>query len=586
MYKLRGYQKDAVSQTIKYFQKKRQPAVIVLPTGAGKSLVIAELAKLALGRVLVLAHVKELVEQNHAKFESYGLSAGIYSAGLNKKESSHKVIFGSIQSVARAQEDFFENFSLLVIDECHRVGLEPDTQYRSVIDKLKKLNPELCVLGLTATPYRLGLGWIFNFDAEGSTLTNESRFFSQCIFELPLEYMIENKFLTPPIKVDIPVTCYDFSELVQDGQKFKIKDIERLLKEQRSLTPLIVKNIIDITTVYKRQGVMIFCSTIKHAKEIVDCLPKGEAKLVIGDTDSSERYQIIESFKQRQFKYLVNVSVLTTGFDAPHVDVIAILRPTESVSLYQQIIGRGLRLSASKKDCYVLDYAGMGHNIYRPTVKDKRPKPESVRVRVKCPQCCFINTFWGIKNLDGEVVEHFGRTCRGGTKDALSFEVKPCGYRFRFKICDKCFHQNDMMAKECESCHHELIDSDAKLKQAKLSKDSHVLTPETFIFDQGVDDEGSEYLEIRYYDFNGDFLKETHYLQEEVDRQRFEINFLRSHKKIPEFKFHFLNPQDVIKKQGLFRQPSFIIGRKKGKEWRITEKIFAEGLGKIKPQFE
>src|SRR5690606_28497463 len=102
MYKLRPYQQEAVESAIKYFRRSRRPAVIVLPTGAGKSLVIAELARIAKGRVLVLAHVKELVEQNHAKYVSYGLTAGIYSAGLGSKESGQKVIFGSIQSVARA----------------------------------------------------------------------------------------------------------------------------------------------------------------------------------------------------------------------------------------------------------------------------------------------------------------------------------------------------------------------------------------------------------------------------------------------------------------------------------------------------
>ena len=141
MYQLRPYQKDAVSNTIKHFQKENSPAVIVLPTGAGKSLVIAELARVAKGRVLVLAHVKELVEQNHAKYESYELVAGIYSAGLNRKDSSHKVIFGSIQSVANANDDFFSNFSLLVIDECHRVSIEGDTQYFQVINKLRYASP-------------------------------------------------------------------------------------------------------------------------------------------------------------------------------------------------------------------------------------------------------------------------------------------------------------------------------------------------------------------------------------------------------------------------------------------------------------
>lgn len=393
MYKLRSYQQEAVNNTIEYFKVKRDPAVIVLPTGAGKSLVIAELARIAKGRVLVLAHVKELVEQNHLKYTSYELEAGIYSAGLNKKESSGKVIFGSIQSVARAEDDFFEDFTILIIDECHRVGLEDDTQYGLVINKLRSKNEKICILGLTATPYRLGLGWIYNYSHRGVEQTSEKRFFRQCVYELTLEYMIKNKYLTPPVKIDIPVTCYDFSELTGGDKTFSLSKIEEILKSQRRLTPLIIKNIIDITQSYNRKGVMIFSSTVKHAKEILDCLPENEARIVIGDTEDSERDTIIEEFKQKKFKYLVNVSVLTTGFDAPHVDVIAILRPTESVSLYQQIIGRGLRLEEGKKDCFVLDYTGMGHNIYSPEISDKRATKDSVAVLVECPKCGFENNF-------------------------------------------------------------------------------------------------------------------------------------------------------------------------------------------------
>src|SRR6187402_3188630 len=153
MYELRPYQKEAVEATVRYFKKQREPAVLVLPTGAGKSLVIAELARIAKGRVLVLAHVKELVEQNHSKYESYQLEAGIYSAGLERKDKNAKVIFGSIQSVARAASDFFKDFSLLVIDECHRVSGDGESQYSQVIAKLQQSSPRLCILGLTATPY-------------------------------------------------------------------------------------------------------------------------------------------------------------------------------------------------------------------------------------------------------------------------------------------------------------------------------------------------------------------------------------------------------------------------------------------------
>jgi DNA repair protein RadD len=288
-----------------------------------------------------------------------------------------------------------------VIDECHRVAEEGTTQYQDVIQKLLDRNPGLCILGLTATPYRLGLGWIYEYSQAGEIKTEKKRFFKQCVYELPLSYMIRNRYLTSPVKVDIPVTCYDFSELTDKSSGYTVSDVEEILKGQKRLTPLIIKNIIDITERYNRQGVMIFSATVRHAEEIMSYLPADDARLVLGDTEIKERNKIVEDFKKKQFKYLVNVSVLTTGFDAPHVDVIAILRPTESNSLYQQIVGRGLRLSEDKKDCYVLDYTGMGHNIFAPEIGDRRPNQDTVPVKVLCPVCSFENDFWGYADDDG-----------------------------------------------------------------------------------------------------------------------------------------------------------------------------------------
>jgi len=291
--------------------KKRDPAVIVLPTGAGKSLVIAELARIAKGRVLVSAHVKELVEQNFEKYVSYGLEAGIFSASLGKKDWDQKAIFGSVQSVARAPDEFFNDFSLLVIDECHRVADEGSTQYQEVIKKLVDRNPQLCILGLTATPYRLGLGLIYEYSSAGEIKTDKKRFFKQCVFELPLSYMIKHKFLTTPVKVDIPVTCYDFSELTDKDRAFTAAEVEEVLRSQKRLTPFIIRNIIDITERYHRKGVMIFSSSVKHAEEIMTYLPANEARIVLGDTEMADRNQIVEDFKKKKFKYLVNV----LGFD-------------------------------------------------------------------------------------------------------------------------------------------------------------------------------------------------------------------------------------------------------------------------------
>ena len=578
MYKLRVYQQEAVDNTVRYFQKKRDPAVIVLPTGAGKSLVIAELARIAKGRVLVLAHVKELVEQNYQKYKSYGLEAGIFSASLGKKDWDQKAIFGSVQSVARAPDDFFRDFSLLVIDECHRVAEEGDTQYQDVIKKLKEHSPGLCILGLTATPYRMGMGWIYEYSNIGEIKTEQKRFFKQCVYELPLSYMIKNKYLTQPVKVDIPVTCYDFSELTEKNRMYTSAEVEELLKNQKRLTPLIVNNIVDITERYDRQGVMIFSATVKHAQEILTYLPEGEARLVIGDTDMSTRDQIVEDFKNKKFNYLVNVSVLTTGFDAPHVDVIAILRPTESNSLYQQIVGRGLRLEAGKVDCFILDYTGMGHDIYTPEISDKRPSKDTVPVIVPCPVCEFENTFWGYTDDEGNVLEHFGRKCRGASQDAKTLQIIPCGFRFRFKLCHACGEENDITAKECHSCQATLIDADAKLKQAKLSKNSHVLTPDKITFEERLDKNSQPYLEVRYYDADAQYISEAHFFSNSSSVKKFNINFLRSHLKRPELAMDITSAKELIRYQKLLRLPSFIIARKQDKYWKITEKVFVEEL--------
>jgi DNA repair protein RadD len=578
MYKLREYQQEAVRRVIRHFQKSREPAMIVLPTGAGKSLVIAELARIAKGRVLVLAHVKELVEQNFEKYRSYGLAAGVFSAGLGKKDQYEKAIFGSVQSVARAPESFFDDFSLLVIDECHRVADEGSTQYQEIIKKLLARNPQLCVLGLTATPYRLGLGWIYERSPGDVVKTEQTRFFKKCVYDLPLSYMIKNKYLTTPVKIDIPVTCYDFSELTEKNSTYSASDIEEILKSQMRLTPFIIKNIIDITEHFDRRGVMIFSSSVRHAEEIMSYLPSEGARIVLGDTEIHERNKIVADFKLKKFKYLVNVSVLTTGFDAPHVDVIAILRPTESNSLYQQIVGRGLRLSAGKKDCYVLDYTGMGHDIFAPEINDKKPTTNTVPVKVPCPICQFENIFWGYLSEEGDVLEHFGRKCHGYFEDPKSLEFRPCGFRFRIKFCHSCGVENEVTARTCEKCDAVLIDADAKLKQAKLSKNSHVLNPEKITFEECKDKNSNPYLEIRYYDWNAQYLSEVHFFSNSSSVKKFNINFLRSHLKRPELAFEIKTPNDVIKCQHLFRLPSFVIARKQDRFWKITEKVFAEEL--------
>lgn len=554
IFTLRPYQQEAVDATLNHFRRHKTPAVIVLPTGAGKSLVIAELARLARGRVLVLAHVKELVAQNHAKYQALGLEADIFAAGLKRKESHGKVVFGSVQSVARNLDAFQGEFSLLIVDECHRIGDDEESQYQQILTHLTKVNPHLRLLGLTATPFRLGKGWIYQFHYHGMVRGDEKALFRDCIYELPLRYMIKHGYLTPPERLDMPVVQYDFSRLqAQSNGLFSEADLNRELKKQQRITPHIISQIMEFAE--KRKGVMIFAATVEHAKEIVGLLPAEDAALITGDTPGAERDVLIEDFKAQRFRYLVNVAVLTTGFDAPHVDLIAILRPTESVSLYQQIVGRGLRLAPGKTDCLILDYAGNPHDLYAPEVGTPKGKSDNVPVQVFCPACGFANTFWGKTTADGTLIEHFGRRCQGWFEDDDGHREQ-CDFRFRFKNCPQCNAENDIAARRCRECDTVLVDPDDMLKAALRLKDALVLRCSGMSLQHEHDEKG-EWLKITYYDEDGADVSERFRLQTPAQRTAFEQLFIRPHTRTPGIPLRWITAADILAQQALLRHPVF-----------------------------
>ncbi|UTZ37200.1 DEAD/DEAH box helicase [Vibrio campbellii] len=582
MYTLRPYQADSVKAVIHYFRKHTTPAVIVLPTGAGKSLVIAELARLAKGRVLVLAHVKELVEQNHAKYEGYGLKGSIFSAGLGRKETDQQVVFASVQSVVRNLDSFKNQFSLLVIDECHRVPDEKTSSYQKVITHLRELNPGIKVLGLTATPYRLGMGWIYQYHTRGQVRTEESRFFRDCIFELPIRYLLDENFLTPARMMDAPVLSYDFSQLKPANTgRYKEAEMDMVIDKAKRATPQIVEQIIQYAK--ERKGVMVFAATVRHAQEIHGLLPEGETAIVIGDTPTLERDAIIQSFKNREIKYLVNVSVLTTGFDAPHVDLIAILRPTESVSLYQQIVGRGLRLSEGKSECLVLDYAGNSYDLYQPEVGDPKPDSTSEIITIPCPACGFNNNFWGKLDSNGFLLEHFGRRCQGYFEDDETGEREHCGYRFRAKYCGECGADNDIAARICHECDATLVDPDKKLKEALNLKDALIFECTEMELSVFKSNDGKSQLKVTYsgetYQGEGNALVHEFWsLNTKKQKQIFKDQFVRPHLADKHRPFEEASPTKVVANQHRFRLPQFVIARKSGRFWKLRDKIFDDEL--------
>jgi DNA repair protein RadD len=612
VFKLRDYQQDAVNAVLTHFRKTSESAVIVLPTGSGKSLVIAELARLAKRKILVLTHVKELVEQNHQKYESYGVTAGIYSAGLKLKQTQHQVTFASIQSAARNLDDFNEPYSLIIIDECHRVNLanavspsetcieasqtaaanteegsEDKTstnQYQKIIEKLRQVNPEIKLLGLTATPYRLGMGWIYKKHYRGFMRSEEPRPFEHCIYELPLRYLIKRQYLTEPKLVDATIEQYDFSSLrVNNAGEYSPSDLNHLLNKNPRVTQGIIEQVVELAE--NRQGIMIFAATVEHAKEIFGYLPSQLSALITGATDNTERDKLIKAFKQRQIKFLVNVSVLTTGFDAPHVDMIAILRPTQSVSLYQQIIGRGLRLSDNKKDCLVIDYTGNDFDLYHPEVGEKKPNSDSQPVQVLCPSCQFPNIFWGICDDDGYLVEHYGRRCQGLVQTDIEDKTidSQCGYRFVFKECPHCGGENDIAARTCLHCAEVLVDPDDMLKKALQLKDSKVIRcagVNLVRVSDKIGDKAGEKIKIIYHDEEGTELSESFDFANPNQVKAFNAIFskrisakintqLGSNKS-----FEVTNLEQALKLSNILPCPDFVIARKQKYYWRIKERLF------------
>lgn len=573
-YQLRPYQQQAVKATVEHFRKTDDSAVIVLPTGSGKSLVISELARIARHNILVLAHVKELVEQNHTKYQSYGLEASVFSAGLAQKNNHHQVTFGSIQSVAPNLKQFSEHYSLVIIDECHRVGhfdesKDSQNQYQQVITHLKEINPGLKVLGLTATPYRMGSGWVYQYHYHGYSRSEHPAVFKDCIYEMPLSLMIKQGYLTKPSLIDAAISQYDFSSL-KPGKNGELnsEQVNTLLSQYPRVTQAICEQIVSLAQ--KRQGVMIFAATTKHAQEIMGYLANESSAMILGSTPNSERDEIINGFKAQKIKYLVNVAVLTTGFDAPHVDFIAILRPTQSVSLFQQIVGRGLRLSDKKEDCLVIDYAGSGFDLYRPEVGSVRPSSDSVPVMVPCPLCQFGNTFWGKTDEDGTLIEHYGRRCAGVEEDANGVRQQ-CDYRFRFKECGQCGHENDIAARNCSACAHAIIDPDQLLKKALSLKDAMVLRCSGMTLE--ADNKVATKFKVTYYDEDGAQVSESFNMAVTGSKKAFNQQFGKRACQGSQ-PTSYTSVVQILDDQHILTPPDFVVARKQKYYWQIKEKIF------------
>lgn len=349
---LRPYQSDCVEAVYESLRLRDDNPCAVVPTGGGKTPILATICRDSVkewqGRVLVLAHVKELLEQTCDKLAAIcpDVRYGVYSAGLGKRDTEHDVIVAGIQSVYKRACDLGA-FNLILVDEAHLIPKSGDGMYRQFLADAKVVNPEVRVVGFTATPYRTSDGLIC--DAGG--------ILNHVCYEISVRELIEQGYLCPLVS-KAGKSKTDFSNLHVRAGEFVAYEIDQLM-DDAALVASACEEIVEHSA--SREGVLLFCSGVKHAEHVVERMATAhgvDCGLVTGDTTLLERESLLTRFKRRELKYLANVKVLTTGFDAPHVDCVALLRPTLSPGLYYQMVGRGFRLSPGKADCLVLDFGG------------------------------------------------------------------------------------------------------------------------------------------------------------------------------------------------------------------------------------
>ena len=354
---LRWYQQEAIDKTYEYMNINTESnPCIVMPTGAGKTIVIAticaDVAGKWGGRVLVLAHVKELLEQAAKHLQEFldpGM-VGIYSAGLKSRDTTHPVICAGIQSVYKRAGELGP-FTAIIVDEADLIPTRDSGMYRQFLDVAKIVNPKVRIIGLTATPYRLDAGYI----------CGQENILNDIAFEVGIKELIVQGYLCP-IRTKAGSEHPDLSGVHIRGGEFIETEMAECMDQ---LVAEACKEVAELTK--DRHSVLIFSSSVKHGQHVMEelkthCFCHEEVGFLCGDTPSKERAQLLEDFKAQRLKYLVNVNVLTVGFDAPCIDAIVLLRATLSPRLYYQMVGRGLRTDESKEDCIVIDY---GENAVR-----------------------------------------------------------------------------------------------------------------------------------------------------------------------------------------------------------------------------
>lgn len=370
-YTLREYQKEASDAAVASFQSQEDSnGILILPTGAGKSLIVADIAHRLDGPLLVLQPSKEILMQNFAKLQSYGcLDVDIYSASVGIKKIN-RITFATIGSVMNHMEDF-AHFRNVMIDECHMVNSKGG-MYETFINAEQRK-----VVGLTATPFRLGRGMDGMSMLKFLTRTRP-RIFSKVLYCCQVSDLLEKGYLADLSYYDLTAIDLEIVKTNSTGADYD----EKSLKEEYERSGFYDKlttatlRVLHPKNGVPRNGVLVFTRFTKEADNLVEKLKmKGiRAAIVTGETTKAERDEIIEAFKGGEIKCVANVGVLTTGFDYPELDTVIMARPTKSLSLWYQCVGRAIR-PFKGKDGWVIDLGGTYRRFGK--VSD---------LKIECPQ--------------------------------------------------------------------------------------------------------------------------------------------------------------------------------------------------------
>ena len=394
--KLRYYQRNAIDALHSWFDTRPEdPTLIALPTAAGKTIIFSHFIKEVFSknpkaRFLIMAHRKELVAQAESKLKSVWPDApvGVLAAGMKRFQHNAQILVASRDTLASPKRlEKVGKFDYMIIDEAHNVPPSSLTRYKKIIDTLSE-RQSMKVMGCTATPYRMGQGYIYG--------KRKDHFFKGLAYSVSIPELIQAGYLCRLSAFavnDNAIIDAGKVSLKFKGGDFREKELEDIAMVDETIIE-VISDWIDNAYTKGRTASVFFCVSVLHAQKMTQYLQQHgiSAAVVTGETPNQERDKILADFESGKIHALCNVGVLTEGWDAPRTDCIALLRPTQSVGLYVQMCGRGMRLHDDKENCLLLDY---GENVARHGCLDEVEPGESLPGRYKpkiCASCNAINS--------------------------------------------------------------------------------------------------------------------------------------------------------------------------------------------------